>query len=515
MLASRRGRRLDLLALVPALLALGLGLWSINFGLPFLFRPDEDVMVGRAVHMVAERSLDPLFANYPPLVFYVFALAEGLVALLGGHNLGGAVHADPSAAYLTARVVSALAFAVTTGLVFLAARRAYGVLGAGIAGLAMAVAPLAVRQAHFATTDMVQAMFVAAAMWAALRARDRRGFAMAGLMCGLAAASKYTGGVVLVFVVAMAWREEGRGRMVRAAVVAAALGFAIPSAVVVLHPVAYAGGLLFLGSRASGNFSTLPLGWIFHPAVTLPFGLGLGAYALALVGIAVAAIHRSRVDVALLAFTLTYWLVTGVGHENFFRYMLPLLPALCLLAAGVICRAPSGRRGYAFGVAILLLIPGTYASVQTDILLGTVDTRRVAADWLDTHYPGGAVLDSPYYGGPFYDSREVQKNLSYSGNQLAAGFEQGRFTARFAIGRSAPPGGSADTPRLTLHSSGPPTQAPSCAEPAGDLFIFHATSFCGASRSLVVYDPLDSFYLPIWGFDQVTHPGPSIRIYGG
>jgi len=29
------------------------------------------------------------------------------------------------------------------------------------------------------------------------------------------------------------------------------------------------------------------------------------------------------------------------------------------------------------------------------------------------------------------------------------------------------------------------------------------------------YDPLDSFYLPIWGFDGLQRPGPSIAIVAG
>ena len=54
-------------------------MWNLGFGLPYLFRPDEDVMVGRAVHMAAEGSLDPLFYIYPPLVFDLFGALKGPV----------------------------------------------------------------------------------------------------------------------------------------------------------------------------------------------------------------------------------------------------------------------------------------------------------------------------------------------------------------------------------------------------------------------------------------------------
>ncbi len=470
------------LGLLPVALAAGLAFWSLNFGLPFLFRPDEDVMVGRAVRMAAEGSLDPLFANYPPLVFYVFAAAERLTG-----QLGGAVGHDPSGAYLAARTVTAAASVLTVGLVFEAGRRAYGA-GAGLgAALALAVAPLAVRQAHFATTDAVQAAFVAAALLAGLSARGRRGFLLAGALCGLAAASKYTGGVVLVYVLVLAGR-----RFALPAVAGAAFAFALPSLAMLLHPAAYVGGLAFLGGNAYLRSHNLPIGWIYHSTVTLPFGLGLGAFALALAGIAWAGVHRLRVDMALLAFVAAYFALTGAGHEDFFRYMLPLLPALCLLAGGLLRHAPAWA-AVAFG---LLLLPSLYASVETDRLLGTTDTRVLAASWLEANLPVGAAVESPYYGGPFYDAAQVAQNRRFVDDPLAAGFLQGRFTDRFTIGR--------EPAAATLAASGPPWQAP-VPDPA-------ATVSFSAGRPGAVYDQLDSFYVPIWGFDLVERPGPSISI---
>ncbi|MDQ6637722.1 MAG: hypothetical protein M3Y62_08050, partial [Candidatus Dormibacteraeota bacterium] len=76
--------------MLPVAAAAGLAVWSLGFGLPFLFRSDEDVMVGRSVRMVVEHSLDPLFYNYPPLGFYVFAAAEAALSLVPGQHLGPA-----------------------------------------------------------------------------------------------------------------------------------------------------------------------------------------------------------------------------------------------------------------------------------------------------------------------------------------------------------------------------------------------------------------------------------------
>lgn len=128
---SARAARAALVAC--CVLAAGLGAWNLGFGLPFLFRPDEDVMVGRAVRMAVEHSLDPLFYNYPPLAFYLFAAAERGAALLPGVQLGPATEVNPSIEYLAARAVSMLAGVAAVGLTWAAGARAYGVRAGTIA----------------------------------------------------------------------------------------------------------------------------------------------------------------------------------------------------------------------------------------------------------------------------------------------------------------------------------------------------------------------------------------------
>src|SRR5579859_4881891 len=106
--------------------ATGLALAGLRFGLPFLFRPDEDVMVGRAVRMALEGTPDPGFYVYPPLAFDLFAGAERLLPLLPDGRLGAATMVDPSGEYLVGRVVSALAFVGAVLLTQRAAQRLHG-----------------------------------------------------------------------------------------------------------------------------------------------------------------------------------------------------------------------------------------------------------------------------------------------------------------------------------------------------------------------------------------------------
>jgi hypothetical protein len=496
------------LALAPLVVAALLSAWSLDFGLPYLFRPDEEVMVGRSVHVALAPSLDPLFYNYPPLAFYLFAVAETAVRLLG-HPLGPATQVDPTTAYLAARAVSALAFVACTAFVYATARVDGGEAAGFLAATCLALSPLAVRQAHFATPDSLAMAFVAAAIWAGRRAASPPAFLAAGACCGLAAGTKYTAGMVLVFVLAMAvpgpdWRRRA---------LAAALGALAVFAVLVAlagHPLQHLQGLGFLAGRAAQEYGGLPIGLVYHPVASLPFGLGLGAYALALAGAAVALVRRRRSDLALLAFLLAYLLSVGFSHEVFYRYVLPALPPLCLLAGGVVRSLPPGRpaRAAALLGALLLLLPSAYASVTTDRLLGATDTREQAARWLLDHAPAGSGLRiSSYWGQPFYDEEELGRRrlnpLYVTGDPIADSFQQGVYTDRFRINR-------AGSPCFTVAESGPPWQAPLPATDRPPAAVFQP--YVGSAPRGAVYDPIDSFYLPIWGFAGIERPGASIVI---
>src|SRR5438132_6333878 len=121
--------------------AAGLRLWGINFGLPALYRPDEDVTVGRAMG-IFHGILDPHFADWPHLYFYVAA------AWLAPFRLIGLVQ-DQASGYLWVRVLDALLGSLTVLLVFEFGRRAYGWLAGCFGAFALAVPLLPVRVIRF------------------------------------------------------------------------------------------------------------------------------------------------------------------------------------------------------------------------------------------------------------------------------------------------------------------------------------------------------------------------------
>jgi hypothetical protein len=465
-------------------------------------------MVGRAVRMAAEHSLDPLFYVYPPVAFYLFAAAEAVLAGVPGQHLGPATQVAPGSEILAARLVSAAAAIATALLTVGIARRAYGRAAALVAGCALAVAPLAVRQAHFATTDFIATALVAAATWTAQRAAGRRSFALAGALAGVAAATKYTAGAVLAYVLWQALAGPDRRGRAGVAVLGATLAGAVLLAPQAGHWRDYWEGLAFLVGR-SREFAEMPPGWIYHAAWSLPFGLGPPTFALALLGVAAALLRRGRDDLALLAFLIVSALPLALSHEVFFRYVLPMLPALCVLAGGALRMAPAPALRLVVPLALLLLLPAAYNSWAGDRLLGMTDTRHLAAAWLDANAPTGADLEvGSYWGQPFYDAAEIGHNplhpLYATGDPVADSFQQGRFTSRYTINRKGPP------PCYALLESGPPWQAFAGPPPAGV-----ATFAPGRPAPGATYDQLDAFYLPLWGLEGLDRPGPAIVIVPG
>ena len=473
-------------AALPAVVAAGtLAIWSLNFGLPFLFRPDEDVLVGRAVHIAVSGSLDPHFYNWPPLTFLVFALAEWLMRTFHIGALGAADKVDPTAAYLAARAVSAGAMALATGWIFYAGRRAYGIPAAMMGALLFATAPLVVRQAHFATPDALQTALVAASLSAAVAAGRQSGFWLAGLLAGLAAATKYTGGLIILAPLILAWGREDRVRVWALTVLGAAIGFVLPF-LLVGHAGDYLDGFRFLSRRAATAYDR-PIGLIYHPTRTLPFGLGLGSFAAALAGVGAALVRRRLIDLALLAVVLAELGANATTHEVFFRYLLPAFPALALLAGGALAAVPRSRLGLAVALFAVLLLPSIYASFETDLLLGTPDTRLLAAQSLLRTEPASTRVEQrgSYFMQVFYGPEQVRlgnplHRLYYTGDPVIDSFQQGRFTARLPTVREG-----------------------------GDVIVIESLPPWWHSA---VVDPGDSFYLPIWGFGDVTRPGPAIKI---
>jgi hypothetical protein len=93
---------------------------------------------------------------------------------------------------------------------------------------------------------------------------------------------------------------------------------------------------------------------------------------------------------------LLFLLFMGTQDRYFARWLLPVYPLLCLLAAygalaalTAVLRRPALAAGVA---AVLLCAQGLVFAVHNDVVLARDDTRQLARDWMLEHVPAGTKV---------------------------------------------------------------------------------------------------------------------------
>ena len=519
-MTSSTRRWLALIVVVGALLRF-VPIW---FGLPYpQARPDEETALGKAVD-VLHGQLNPQFFHWPSLTFYVLAgflgAAAGLRELLGAE---GEAHFAERA--LIARGIIALAGTMTIVVLFRLAQRLGSDTVALLSAAFLAVAILHVRESHFAMTDVLMTLLLWTSLALLLRATGApepgaaiRLCVFAGLAGGLATSTKYSAAAVVVALAAaqaLWWMPRlsamlsGRTWLPSVAFGAAmAAGFLIATPYALLDAATFTRDLRFDFTHLSEGHRglTLSRGWIYHATHSLPYGVGWAATAAALVGL-VPFIRRHRSAAFVLGtFALAFYTAIGSGYTVFFRYVLPLVPFICLLAGvGVfyaaewLTRTVGVPRRVALALtAVISLGPGLVYSVWFDLLLARTDTRVLAGEWLTSNLEPD---DTVYDAGGTYTRLDLWR----------ARFK--RATVELDTG-----GVRADLPEwLVLHAS--PLQLyaatpPSLTQLARDHYrLAYRVRGTRDGGTAGVYDRQDAFFLPLSGFDGVLRPGPDIWIY--
>src|SRR3954453_15723415 len=181
------------------LAALGLRLWSIRYGLPWVYNRDEEFhFVPVAVRMFGG-DLNPHYFENPPALTYLLYAAFRVRFHGGGLQHGFA--ANPTAAVETARVIVALISTASVGFVYWAGSRWFdrrvGLMSAALVAFGF----LPAFYGKFALNDAVTLAPVAIAL-ALIAIAWERGrtwqWAAAGAAIGVATAVKYTAGAMLL-----------------------------------------------------------------------------------------------------------------------------------------------------------------------------------------------------------------------------------------------------------------------------------------------------------------------------
>lgn len=534
---SDRSARLLLWSLLAV--ALVLRLWGITFGLPHVrARPDELFVIGAAVGMHGGDP-NPHFFDYPGLYLYLvaglYAAFYGIGRVTGQFASSEAFVANFREAwapyFLIPRVTAALLGSATVAVMYaigsLLLTRATGLAAA----LFMALAFLHVRDSHYATTDVPMTFFVMCAVLAAVRVHKERRASdawLAGILAGCAASIKYNA-VFVVFVLAAVeaihawegrrrWRSLLRETHIFRMAAACIFIFAATNPYLFLDHTAAWQQLSGLASQNEAGMTPPELlgrGWVYHVPNSLRHGLGLPLLVTAFGGWLWMAIREPKGALILSVFPLAYFGVVGMGHNVFVRYMIPVVPFLCLFAAYAVTEAaralargaPAGREAMAAGgLALAIVAPTAWSSVRFDYLLAQDDNRNVAARWVEENVPPGSSI---YTAGNLYGHLQLEvRGRPQKYRYLDFDWRAERFTEnRRAV--------DAKPDWIILQRSG---ILYSHVSPAVERLIQEEYAIAATLRAADLseknfYDIQDGFYAPFGSFKGVRRFGPNFEIY--
>lgn len=549
--------------LLAAILLVGLALrvWGLAFGLPNIScRPDESTLVNRAL-AIGAGDPNPHFFNYPSLHFYLLAAVYGayyIAGFMGGIFENTAIFEaqflkDPSVFYLIGRGLGALMGIASVGVLYSIGTRLGGVLVGLASALFLSCCFLHVRDSHFLTVDIPATFYLLVSILFSLRymeGRAVRNLIVGAIFLGLSASTKYNLGLFAGVLLIAAYQKNDSlrangGRLCWVVGVMAA-AFIAGSPYVLLDFATFWRDLSYERLHfARGHEADLGRGWWYHLGFTLPLGLGWPLFVAALAGIGRWIWRPHGAEWPLLLGVVVYFAVAGSGKVVFMRYMLPLLPLLCLAAGGVVVALGRSTRGVVV-LALLMVAPTVWSSWHHSILLAQTDTRVLAARWIEQQVPEGSRIGlccASDYGYPQLRLDRPALELRLAGLRNA-GFAARRQQRLLAMGEALPGPGyelielRAVNPSdfawiwtiygverllrehvtwVVVHESPDLSYSRldssfiAALEQVAERQVLFDPLLDAQSRRL--YDPIDAFYLPVSGLASIERPGPRIAIY--
>ena len=528
-------------------LAFGLRIAGVDFGLPLAeARPDEQTIAYQAMKF-GRGDLNPHSFNYPSLFKYIvfglfgadFAIGRVLGRFAGQEDFLRSFFAAEPEFRLLMRLWSVVLGTAGVALLRWAPGKLWG-------AFFLAVSFLHVRDSHFGVTDTTMVTLITAAVLLACglqRGGSVKVAVWAGLVAGLATSTKYNAALLIIPLTAAAATAPGhRWKLAALAWGAMGIGFLAGTPFAILDPIQFVTDFRYeLGHLAQGHHIDVGVGWSHHALVTLPDALGWPLYVIGALALVMSLVANPRLSLVLFSFPLVYFLAIGRGHTAFYRYMLPVLPFLCI-AAGAFLEALRGRLGAraAMVVASLLALPTAYRALHADRLFLAGDTRVAMGEWIEANVATQSriVHAGAYTGAPMLQRNvpnQTREHAARQGRADAGGFRNPdelkwyqterpmydvQFVAKEGIDYAstltvaqvlaAPP------ELLEIESSGLRFYSAVPAEIealALDRYTLVHEERAGESAANSTWDQQDALYLPSDGLEGYSRMGPSLRLY--
>lgn len=413
------------IALLILAVALGLRLWGVGYGLPFIFHPDENRQILDSLGMAERMSVFPEEYSYPALHKYLLILVNGSYFSVGrllGEFKGPSDFAlkfleGDSSVFLLSRLLSV---GFGTGLCLLVYRMGARLFSktAGLIALALTAGMFhLIQHSQWAIADIFLAFFTTAALYyimLSVSEPGRKNTALSFFFAGLAISTKPQGVFLLLpLLLSRVFILKDRGFALNG-------GFLkdLSTGLAVLLPAALLGNLSWIFNFSAVYEKFKMLSQVAHLGISSkePFTPGLftllkwfstelvrqeGPLGLViLAGVIYAAVKRSRKDLLFLSYLAVFFFAVKDWAIRYLHLFVAIFPVLCLFAAGMAEDILSRARLKGWVSALLVaavILPSASFSIETSIIKGELDTRAEAKQWVDSNIAPDTKIAVDWY----------------------------------------------------------------------------------------------------------------------
>lgn len=394
-----------------------LRLYGIDFGLPYLYEPDEHVHVNIAGRIVADHDLNPHWFGHPAtttiymmsgLYAFIFRVGLSLGVFASPGDFTTFFFQNPTVIYLSGRVMIAVFGVASVLLTYLMARRLFNRSTGLLAATFLALSPLHVYFSKVIHPDVQMSFFILVAFWFCLDILQRRtwsSYLLAGFFTGLGTATKYPAvivatTIVLAHILSGPWQWSRLSKLLVSGV-ASLVGAFMASPFLFLNfgttlsNVGYEVNTRLLWGEGEGLIRNLAW-YLQSPLLEAVSRVGciLGG-----VGVVLCVVSRERDKWLLITFPVFFLLFIASLNHRWRHFIIPAIPFLCMLVAHALYWIAKRVGQYwdpriARWAGFILLLGIVAPMLRTAILQGRVmslpDTRTLARERIMENIPAGS-----------------------------------------------------------------------------------------------------------------------------
>ena len=453
--------KIHFILLVAVILAIAFRIYGIRWGLPDAAHPDYSYHPDEMLHLVFARKLaaGEIIGKhfiYGGTFYYTILNAYFYYGDRLGEFLGGFNHLANT--ILVGRYFHTALAIISILIVYQSGRAFFGAPAGVLAAAILAIIPADILCAQRMRPDEMAAFLTVVIIvlsWQIISGDEKKGFKhyiFVGLVLGVATAVRFPLAITIGAPVTAHILANGGKNTVeifkslfdrRLAIMLGAimLGYAISSPHTFIYPEWFMQGMRIQWHYQSNPFldavdagpGVYQYGWTM-----LREALGYPLYFLALGGVVLALIKRSRADMVILAAGAPYFILTTFTSWVVVRYTLPLMPLLTILAGRFVVYLVEEIPRYKL-VLHIVVAAGLVWTMLADYAFLKMeagkDVRDVATEWIQQNIPRGssiAVLraySEDYYFNPVMFSKDYSTPVFFlsESNDSQAFFKNYKF----------------------------------------------------------------------------------------